>query len=170
MFDVDFEILAWQLLPTRKRGVSILRFLNAALKPLRDLHVEFLEYRSQSKLKASYNSQVLSIQTYLRNLFGTDLITIIDADERTSIYVYNNIEPHDEPYLYQTDERNIDTDALLDDPNNNIIYNSEEDQAGTVDAIVQCPGWMNNAGTEAQLKSAIGQYLFPDKNFKIEYL
>ncbi len=89
MFNIDYNKLIYMLLPTHKRGIITRMYLQAALKPLVELYEDFIHYRNKSNLEATYNSQIMSLETYLRNLFGTDNIHIIDSPIRESSHVYN---------------------------------------------------------------------------------
>src|SRR5690554_853484 len=161
MFKIDFNKLVFLLLLTHKRGNVTLVFLLAALKPVIDIYDAFIAFRYQKNLEATYNSQVLGLETYLRNFFGTDDIFIIDSELRESVHVYNKQENIHEPYIYQKDEE-------LPAADDNWFFNTKEDEELSYNAIIQVPASFESSSFEAILKKAINQYIFSDKTYIIQ--
>ncbi|HON53547.1 MAG TPA: hypothetical protein PLS12_10090 [Bacteroidales bacterium] len=170
------------LLPTHKRGIITRMYLQAALKPLVELYEDFIHYRNKSNLEATYNSQIMSLETYLRNLFGTDNIHIIDSPIRESSHVYNIEEEVDEPYIYQAEELVVvNGDWFFKNDNDELIalhvngdhwfFQTAEDEALSYNTIVKVPAIFESDNEfAAKLQAALMQYIFSDKTYIIQYI
>lgn len=181
MFNIDYQKLIMLLLPLHKRGETILLYLYAAIKPLISMYDEFMQFRHDKKLEATYNSQILGLERYLRNLFGTESITIIDNLPLESVHVYNTREEVDEPYFYQSHElvtvdgvcyfKNRDDELIpLPEEDDIWIYQTHEDEAASYGAIIQVAALFESQEFEAKLQAALQQYIFSDKTYIIQYI
>jgi len=163
MYNIDYNRLIFLLLPLNKRGETILLFLQSAIKPFVDIYNQFIMMRQTTVLKATYNSQVLSLQTYLRNYLGSEQIWLDDAPEHLSLYVFQRLENQDLPYCYNTGE----TPAEEDEEDS--VYNTQEDNDATIDGIIRCASFLYDE-YDVVIKAIVKEYIFADKQFRIEYI
>ncbi len=162
MFNIDYKKIWNLLLLIRLRKEELIRIGYCLSEPIISCYNYFNEFRNTSILKATYNSQMLSLQTYLRNYFGTEHIWLLDAEEYTSVHVYNSLEGQDLPYVYNTGETPSEEDE------DDWIYNTEEDNDATIDGIVRCASFLQEK--EPVIKAIMRQYIFADKQYNIEYI
>lgn len=78
-YDIDFNKMITQLLPTVLRKIIRIAWLKAVLKPLRTIHDDLLAYRSAKLYEVKWNGQTIKLQNLLIDKFGA------------GIYIVNNV-------------------------------------------------------------------------------
>lgn len=155
MFNINIDIIIRQILPPRKRSNSILEFLQAAVKPLKQLHQSFLDRRQQTLFYMAYNSQVIYLERLLNIVFnsGNPGIYIDDAVQFDYWFLYNTAENHPQ-YIYNTDENQPVW-----------LYNQTEFETN-YDFIVFVP--LGLQFNENQMKALINRYKLAGKRYTIQ--
>lgn len=76
-YDIDFKKMVQQLLGTLLRKTKRVAWLTAVLKPLRNLHTEFVSFRNEKTYEVKWNGQTIVLESLLRDKFGSG-ITIVN--------------------------------------------------------------------------------------------
>ena len=127
MFNIDFTKLLQHLLPSFMRGkVRLAAWLAALIKPLVDLHADFIILRNRKIYEAQITGQVKYLEKLLNDTFwtaesGAVKITITDSEhEPIDVFIYNTAEHEPDTMIYNTAE-NLEKTYL---------YNASEGSAG----------------------------------------
>ncbi len=122
MFDVDFNILIWQLLPVRLRQPLQYAWMRCLVTPVNWLYGQFKSFRSTNLYNLAHNGQVCYLEAALNDVFDpvSRGIYISDGPYVDPVYLYRRSEgkpvylsrrsevgstPYDAPtYLYRRSE------------------------------------------------------------------
>lgn len=78
-YDIDFKKLVQHLVGNVLRKTKRVAWLTAVLKPLRNLHYEFILFHDEKVYEAKWNGQTIKLQNLLIDKFGV------------GIYITNNV-------------------------------------------------------------------------------
>lgn len=79
-YDIDFKKLVGQLLGFVLKKTKRVAWLTAVLKPLRNLHDEFIAFSNLKHYEVKWNGQTIKLEKLLQDKFGGG-ITIINNSE-----------------------------------------------------------------------------------------
>jgi len=153
MFKIAFTKLVQWLIPTWLRSNTMVLFVLAANKPLREAYDNFLTYRDAVNYKLAHNGQVCYLQKVLNDSFDiiNRRIRVVD------FIVFGKV------FLYDWD--NIPAIKYSDGVTDEFLY---PDDIG-LDFTVQVPGAIiNTAAKLALLKAKVNEYKMDGKNFYVE--
>ncbi|MDB0602648.1 hypothetical protein PL373_16220 [Tenacibaculum maritimum] len=93
-YSIDFNKLAVLLLPNERRKPKIISFLKALIRPVVDLHYDFLQRQKMDEFILNHNGQVCYLRKALNDLFDKDLrrIRIGDGNQFNRNYIYTRAE------------------------------------------------------------------------------
>ena len=158
VYDINFNRLVVHFLPIAHRNLVFIAWLRALVKPLVNLHTNFLNYRRDSLYKIQHTPQVFSLENVLNDAFDIQLrrIKIGDGAYRDGVYFYNPEENKPVPF-YDPEE-------------NKPVYFFDGSQLLSLDTdfVVSVPFELNEA-QEIRMKSLIDFYRLPDKTYRISY-
>lgn len=105
VYNINFEKLVEMLLPVFLRKPIQLFFLKCLVKPIAQLHIQFLAFRAESLYKLNHNSQVIYMQAMLNDSFDNDLrrIKIRNAEIKQPVWFYE-VEEEKPVFFYEPDE------------------------------------------------------------------
>lgn len=86
-YDIDFRKLVGQMCGALLKKPKRVAWLTAALKPLRNLHTEFLSYAGLKSYEVKWNGQTIVVQQMLRDKFGPGIIITNNTDTLDSLLV-----------------------------------------------------------------------------------
>ena len=94
IYIVDYRKLTTLLIPTFLRKIKNIVWLDTLVTPIKNLYIDFLNYRKKVNYKLSHNSQVCYLQKVLNDAFDTDLkrIYIENGIFLQALYVYASQE------------------------------------------------------------------------------
>ncbi len=100
-FDIDIRKLAIQILPTFLRGAKMQAYVMALVKPLDDVHYQFLQKRKENLYIMAHNGQKCYLRAALNDKFNTTArrITIDDGQLYDAEYIYTDAEINQQPAL-----------------------------------------------------------------------
>jgi len=78
-YDIDFRVMVQQLLGTILRKAKRVAWLTAVLKPLRNVHDEFVAFHNNRRYEVKWNGQTIKLEKMLIDIFGA------------GIYITNNV-------------------------------------------------------------------------------
>lgn len=85
-YDIDFRKLVGQLLGSLLKKSKRIAWLTAALKPLRNLHDEFLAFSSLKVYEVKWNGQTIKLEKLLQDKFGSG-ITITNNSQNLDEFI-----------------------------------------------------------------------------------
>jgi hypothetical protein len=96
-YDIDYDVLVWQLMPVRLRKAIGYAWLKCLVEPVKWLHTRFLNYRAGNLYRLAHNSQVAYMEAALNDTFDNVLrrIYLIDGSYEDPLFVY--LVPEDKP-------------------------------------------------------------------------
>ena len=164
IYTLDINLLGIHLLPIDLRKPKMIAWIKSMLKPVGNLHTQFINYRRKTVYKIDHTSQVYSMEKVCNDKFdqAQRRIYIVDGVYRSALYFYNPDE--NEPiHFYNSAENN---------PQH--FYNPGELQNLDVDFVVVLPTeFQFNFGAGSpqnlRLKSLIDFYRLPDKTYEITF-
>lgn len=151
-YDLDIKKLAVLLTPTFWRSESFLAWLQSLVQPLRDVHYNFVQNRSDDLYIMAHNGQVCYLRDALNDHFDVSerRIRIVDGNQYKRQYIYTRGE--EKP-------RYLGTMYLYD--------RSDYDDTG-VDFVVLVPQGFD---TESYaMKALIDLYRLGSKRYKIKIM
>ncbi|HRO76660.1 MAG TPA: hypothetical protein PLP27_10990 [Crocinitomicaceae bacterium] len=107
MIAIDFIFLISILLPPLLRREELMLYLQAALKPLRQLHDVFQTFYTVKRYELAFNGQVIYLEHLLNDKFNpsaTPKIYIEDMTISEPFYLYNDLENAEPVYLWNASE------------------------------------------------------------------
>lgn len=153
------------LLPTFLRGSRMVAWLNSLVKPVRELHTQFLAFRLDGIYKVEHTPQVYSMEKMLNEAFDPleERIYITDGEYSEQLYVFSPEEeqpiyvftiPEDQPvYVFaENDEANANTDFIVHLP---LEFQSQFQQGSSL---------------RIRLESLVNYYRLPDKTYQITFI
>ncbi len=96
-FDIDYDVLVWQLLPVRLRKPIAYAWLKCLVEPVKWLYGLFTGFRSANLYLLAHNSQVAYLEAALNDTFDSALrrIYITDGAYEDPEFVY--LAPENKP-------------------------------------------------------------------------
>lgn len=100
-FDVDIRKLAVQLLPTFLRGATMQAYVKALVKPISDVHYQFVMKRKDNLYIMAHNGQKCYLRAVLNDKYDFDQrrIQIDDGNLFDAEYIYTDAEIDANPFL-----------------------------------------------------------------------
>jgi len=157
VYTTNFNRLVIHMLPLSVRKPIFIAWLTALVKPIANLHQQFVNFRRASLYKIEHTPQVFSLEQMLNDAFDVQLrrIYISDGAYRDGLYFYNPDENKMVPFY------NPEENAPVH------FYDGAELFSLDTDFVVIVPFELNPA-QEIRMKSLIDFYRLPDKTYKIE--
>lgn len=85
-YNIDFRKMVGQLLGSLLKRSKRIAWLTAALKPLRNLHDEFLSFSNLKLYEVKWNGQTIKLEKLLQDKFGSG-ITITNNSQNLDEFV-----------------------------------------------------------------------------------
>lgn len=170
IYTADFKAFGVNLLPLELRKPKMASWIICMLKPVVNLHTQFINYRRKTVYKIDHTSQVFSLEKVLNDAFDQSerRIYIVDGVYRSALYFYNPDE--NEPVHFYSQEED---EAQY-------FYNPEELQNLDVDFVVVLPqSFARNQARRARaneinpqelrIRALVDFYRLPDKTYELNY-
>lgn len=158
MIVIDFYFLVLWLLPPQHKAPEVIEYLNAAFKPLIQLHETFDDFYAQIKYELEFNGQVCNLERLMNETFDpiNNGIYITDAVFIEQVFIFNDAENNEETYLFNNSEGGAPT----------YLFNQSE--INPYDFIVNVPSTV--AFNEVEMKYLLNKYKHAAKRYKIEII
>lgn len=158
MFDSNFIT---NNIPIRYRKKKHVAWLVALMKPSHNLWNTFKAFRNSVRTQIQFNSQTLSLQTWLRTTFINGSITIVND--------FSNISPTFAYWLYENQLPTY-TYYLAEEEDLPTIYTLEEESNSTLyyDFIVEVPTALQSR--EDEIRAQLNRMKLASKRYKIEWI
>lgn len=153
-YNLDVKKLAVQILPTFLRGNVIQAYVKALVKPIDDIHYQFLQKRKENLYIMAHNGQKCYLRAALNDKFDSEQrrIEIDDGNLYDAEYIYTDAEIAANPFL---------ADYL------DLLLYQDGDLADTaVDFYVRVPA--DIFYNEYEMKYLIDFYKLASKRYKIQ--
>ena len=152
-YNVDVRKLAVQILPTFLRGQVMQTYVRALVKPIDDIHYQFLQKRKENLYIMEHNGQKCYLRAVLRDKYDPELrrIQIDDGNLFDAEYIYTDAEINSNPFLAK----------FLD----LILYQDSDLGDTAVDFYVKVPA--DIFYNEYEMKYLIDFYKLASKRYKI---
>ncbi|MGC4130201.1 MAG: hypothetical protein QM564_11745 [Bergeyella sp.] len=100
-FNLDLKKLTVQLMPTFLRSEIITAYLKALVKPLEDVHYQFMQNRNENLYILAHNGQKCYLRAVLNDRFDSEQrrIEIDDGNLQDSVFIYTDSEIEGNPNL-----------------------------------------------------------------------
>lgn len=166
IFNINWNLFSDNLLPLGLRNLQFREWIRSLLRPIKQLHLNFLNYRDHCLYRIKHNSQISYMEAVLNDLFdsGDRRIRIVNTVFKEPIYFYEPEEQR-EVFHYEPDD------------NRPVYYREPDDFAGEgVDFIVCVPPDLRPATTSAEralltrMSGQIEYYKLYSKNYKIVWV
>ena len=156
VYKVDFRQLVIHFLPTGLRKNWMIAWLRALVKPVGNIHIQFINFRRNSLYKIEHTPAVFSMENVLNDSFDIQLrrIYIDDGAYRDGVYFYNPEEQKPVSFYDPTEDAPVH------------FYDGAELFSLDTDFVVTVPFGMS-AAQEIRLRSIIDFYRLPDKTYNI---
>ncbi len=166
-FKYEFNWLVWlnDMLPIKRRTVSIFSWFAVPFKEIQNLYLSFLLLRCQLLFQSAANGQTIKLERFLNMLFDDvdrGIIienTLINFD---TLYLYRRGEQPsagDESFLYNRDETPLG--------NQEYLFQKDEVEL-SVDFIVKVPSSIYSIINLGELAAIVDKYKFVGTKYKIE--
>jgi len=157
VYDIDFEKLVIHFLPVGLRKSKMIAWLRSLVKPVSNIHRQFVNYRRDAIYKIEHTPQVYSMENVLNDAFDVQLrrIRIGDGAYRDGVYFYNPNE--NKPVLFYNPEENSPVH----------FYDGAQLFSLDTDFVVSVPFELSDA-QEIRMRSLIDFYRLPDKTYNIQ--
>jgi hypothetical protein len=153
MFKIAFTKLVQWLIPTWLRSNTMVLFVLAANKPLREAYDSFDSYRSAVIYQLAHNGQVVYLQKVLNDSFDKTQRRIRVVD----FIVYGK------EYLY--DAGNVPEIRYVTSATVNYLYGADTG----LDFTVQVPATLITVAAQiARVKAKVNEYKMDGKNFYLQ--
>ena len=170
IYTLDWKALGVHLLPIDLRKPKMAGWIQCLLKPIANLHTQFINFRRITVYKIDHTSQVFSLEKVLNDAFDQQerRIYIVDGVYRSALYFYNPDE--NEPiHFYNQEEDNAQ-----------YFYNPSELQNLDVDFVVVLPQSFGRDASrravsneinaqELRIRALVDFYRLPDKTYEFTY-
>ncbi len=166
-FRYEFNWLVWlnDMLPIKRRTVSIFSWFAVPFKELQNMYLSFLLLRCELLFQSAANGQTIILERFLNMLFDDiDRGIIIEntLSNFETLYLYRRGEQPsvgDESFLYQKGEFPLG--------NQEYLFNKDEVEL-SVDFIVKVPSAIYGIINLGQLAAIVDKYKFVGTKYKIE--
>ena len=157
-YNIDWNILALDNIPTALRKPSVAAIAQILLKPINSIYYKWHNWRKENIYKLEHTGQVCSLRGSLNDVFDPTLrrIYIGDGQMNPTTYVYTEAELQD---LYTNTETEVDTETMY-------VYTESETADTGLDFIVYVPASIVNAQLPG-LKAHIEFYKAGGKRYTI---
>lgn len=91
-YDIDFKKMVQQLLGTLLRKTKRVAWLTAVLKPLRNLHTEFVSFRNEKAYEVKWNGQTIVLESMLRDKFGSGITIVNNSTALDSLTIGEGVD------------------------------------------------------------------------------
>lgn len=159
--------------PVEIRKPAMVKWLQALLKPLKDLHNVYETFRTTTLKKMRCNGQVIVLENLLNDLYDPTMRRFeIDTiyDELLPVYIYQNSESsasnNQRVYLYSSQAYANDTQQVL----TRVYLNRHEELGMMYDFVVKAPDSFTSFTDIVQLKATVNYYRLAGKRPHYEYL
>ena len=132
-FNLDYNILSVQLLPTFLRKNSLVSFLKALIEPIDKLYYTWFIWRKENLYKLAHTGQVCYLRKVLNDRFDVDLrrIRIGNGNQFERVYIFTTAEHKpkyvDELWLHpRTDYADTGVDFIVYAPSELLSQNNYE--------------------------------------------
>ncbi|MPS74020.1 MAG: hypothetical protein E2590_12875 [Chryseobacterium sp.] len=100
-YNVDIKKLVVQLIPTELRYVDIPAFVKALVKPIDDIHYQFVQKRKENLYIMAHTGQKVYLRAVLNDKFDFEQrrIEIDDGNLYDAEYIYTDAEIDANPFL-----------------------------------------------------------------------
>lgn len=158
VYTLSFNKFGVHMLPMDLRKPKMVAWVNSMLKPVANLHTNFINYRRKTVYKIDHTSQVFSLEKVLNDAFDQSerRIYIVDGVYRSALYFYNP-EENAPIHFYNAEE-----------DQNQYFYNPEELQNLDVDFVVVLPQSFDR-DKELRIRALVDFYRLPDKTYEFTY-
>jgi len=93
IYKVDFKRLICLLLPIILRKEILISFFKSLITPLETMHTSFMQFRTDTSKKMSYNSQTCHLRKMLNDKFDVlRRIKVEDVQKREPLMIYRRAE------------------------------------------------------------------------------
>lgn len=103
LFQIDFDVLVLQLLPSFLRQKRLFALARAMVAPIGTLYERFMRSRDEHNYALTHNGQVCYLRAALNDAFGTTHFDIFDFDDDRGEWLYAKSEDLPEQ-LYVAEE------------------------------------------------------------------
>lgn len=157
VYDINLNDLVIHCLPIGLRKSRQIAWLRSLIKPVVNLHTQFINYRRDALYKIDHTPQVFSLEQVLNDAFDVQLrrIYISDGAYRDGVYFYNPEEQKPVPFYDPAENSPVH------------FYDGAELFSLDTDFVVVVPFELKEA-QEIRMRSLIDFYRLPDKTYKIE--
>lgn len=171
VFEIDYDDLVVELLPTRLRKPKHIFWLRLLITPYKKMLNELRVFRQQSLYKITHDSRSGSIENVVNDAFDIDERRIRIRRPQKGVPTYLT---QFTPFYLSTGEQQAEESnpliTYLPQFTPFYIYNEGEAAEVFVDFEVVLPKDLNlQASDEIRLKSLVKYYALKDKTFKITY-
>jgi len=103
MYNIDYIKLIKHTIPVAFRLPRMIAFITWLTQPIKDLHAQFLAYRTNANYELAHGSQVIYLEKYLNDRFDSNKrrISIIDHDPND--YPVFRTDAEDDTVIFRTD-------------------------------------------------------------------
>lgn len=159
-------------IPIEVRKPAMAKWVQALLKPLKDLHATYMIYRAATLKKMRYNGQVIVLENLINDLYDP-------VQRRFKVEtVYDTLRP---VYIHTKPELSINNPAeylyhkqvYTDDVNNALsrVYLNMHSELGILyDFIIRSPDSFTNPTGIIKLKATVNYYRLAGKKARYEYI
>lgn len=157
IYDLHLNQLIVHFLPTGLRRTKMISWLRCLIKPMVNIHTQFINYRRDTNYKIDHTPQVFSMENVLNDAFDVQLrrIIISDGAYRDGVYFYNP-EEQKPVHFYDPDENS---------PVH--FFDGSELFSLDTDFVVLVPFQLTEA-QEIRMRSLIDFYRLPDKTYNLQ--
>lgn len=169
LYNINWFVLINQLTPPTRRLPKWLAWLTVITSKVRQLHADFITYRTDTNYLLSVNSQRMVLERLLNRVYMTE-----PTDYTTSqliadgfIYIANTPSAELLEYVYTEEEENpvyINTEAEGDP----VFYYTESEINGGFKFIVNVPAALYATVDLPSMHAYIDRYNLCDKPYKIQ--
>lgn len=157
VYDIRLNDLVIHSLPINLRQSKMIAWLRCLVKPVVNLHTQFITFRRNSLYKIEHTPQVFALENVLNDAFDVQLrrIRIGDGAYRDGVWFYNPEEQ--KPVFFYDPTENAPVH----------FYDGGQLQSLDVDFVVSVPFELRESQI-IRMKSLIDFYRLPDKTYRIE--
>lgn len=134
-FNIDYDVLVWQILPVRLRKPVTYAWLRSLIAPVKWLYSLFYQQRETNLYRLAHNSQVVYLEAVLNDTFDMLGRGIYIADGPFEDPLFTYLVPEDKPIWL-----GLDTEAgTTTYPSPQILFTDSETSLLGVGFIVMVP-------------------------------
>lgn len=159
-------------LPIEVRQPRMIKWLQALLKPLKDMHAGYEVYRLATIKKMRYNGQVIVLENVLNDLYDPvqrRFVISTTYDSLNPLYIYTRAEVNNTnalTYLYTKQAYTSDTLQHL----TKVYLNTMGELGVLFDFVVLAPDSFTDIADITKMKATVNLHRLAGKKPKYEYL